>query len=61
VKYLVDTCVVSELVKPRPEPNVVRWVEARDEEDLLLSVLTLGELRKGIDRLDDGARRPALL
>jgi toxin FitB len=60
VRYLVDTCVLSELVKPRPSEAVVAWVRARDEGDLFLSVLTLGELRKGIDRLDDGARRRLL-
>jgi predicted nucleic acid-binding protein len=60
VRYLLDTCVVSELVRSRPSPGVVRWVEGRDEDDMLLSVLTLGELRKGVDRLPDGPRRKAL-
>lgn len=60
MKYLVDTCVLSELVKPRPSEAVVAWVRSRDEADLFLSVLTLGELRKGIDRLDDGVRRRQL-
>ena len=60
MKYLVDTCVLSELVKPCPAEAVVRWVEAHDEGDFFLSVLTLGEIRKGIDRLEDGPRRRAL-
>ena len=55
--YLLDTCVLSELAKPRPDASVVRWLEAADETALYLSVLTLGELEKGIARLAPSARR----
>jgi hypothetical protein len=58
--FLLDTNVISELVRPRPEPRVAGWVEATDENLLHLSVLTLGEIRKGIDSLKDAARRVAL-
>ena len=58
--FLLDTNVVSELVKPKPYPNVVQWMEATDENLLYLSVLTLGEIRKGIASLPDGARRVKL-
>jgi toxin FitB len=51
--FLLDTNVVSELMRPRPEPKVVSWVDATPEELLHLSVITLGEIRKGIERLDD--------
>lgn len=58
--FLLDTNVVSELVRPRPEAKVKSWVAAADEELLYLSVLTLGEIRKGIALLKDASRRAAL-
>jgi predicted nucleic acid-binding protein len=57
VKWLLDTCVISELVRPKPEPSVVEWVRHQQEEHLFLSVLTLGELCKGIQRLPDSHKR----
>ena len=60
MRYLLDTCVISEAIRRKPEPRVVRWVEARDEGDLYLSVLSLGELQKGIAKLEDATRRAAL-
>jgi len=60
VKALLDTCVVSELAKPRPDPGVAAWVTAEDEADLYLSVLTLGEIRKGVERLPDAPRKDVL-
>ena len=58
--FLLDTNVISELVKPRPEPKVVNWIEGIDENLLYLSVLTLGEIRKGVAALPQSARRTAL-
>lgn len=60
MKYLLDTCVVSELTKPQPSPRVTRWLEAVDERQLALSVLTVGELEKGIERLAVSKRKRAL-
>ena len=60
MKYLLDTCVVSELVRPAPIQTLVDWMNSQQEERLFMSVLTLGELRKGIDRLPEGARRTRL-
>jgi toxin FitB len=57
VNYLLDTNAISEWVKPRPDPGVVRWFDEVDEDRTYLSVITLGELRKGVDRLTDGHRR----
>jgi hypothetical protein len=57
VSYLLDTCVLSELAKPEPDAGVVRWLDEADETGLYLSVLTLGELEKGIARLPSSARR----
>jgi predicted nucleic acid-binding protein len=56
VKYLLDTNVVSELIKREPNPSVVRWVDQRDEGTLFLSVVTFGELQKGIKKLRDEKR-----
>ena len=58
--FLLDTNVVSELIKPKPDENVVRWVEQTDESILFLSVLTLGEIRNGTESLRSGRRRGRL-
>lgn len=58
--FLLDTNVISELVKPRPEPKVCSWIEAVDESLLFLSVLTTGEIRKGITSVRDASRRMRL-
>lgn len=58
--FLLDTNVISELVKPRPETRVVSWIAAIDESLLYLSVLTLGEIRRGISSLPSTLRRASL-
>jgi predicted nucleic acid-binding protein len=58
--YLLDTNVISELVKLRPEAKVVSWVQTTSEELLYLSVLTIGEIRKGIDSLPRSNKRGLL-
>lgn len=58
--FLLDTNVVSELVRKTPEPKVVQWIQDTDEELLYLSVLTMGEIRKGITSHPDAARRVKL-
>ncbi len=60
MNYLLDTCVISELVKPRPNRKVVEWVRRQDESSLFLSVITIGEIEKGIARLE-GSKRKQLL
>ena len=60
MSYLLDTNVVSEWVKPRPEPGVVAWLSNVDEDRVFISVVTLGELRHGIERLPPGRRRSQL-
>jgi predicted nucleic acid-binding protein len=47
--YLLDTCVLSELRKPKPHPGVVTWLAGIQPEEAFLSVLTLGEIRRGIE------------
>ena len=58
--YLLDTNVLSEGVKLRPDPRVKAWVDAIDEQLLHVSVLTLGEIRKGIESLPASSHRATL-
>jgi predicted nucleic acid-binding protein len=60
VSWLLDTCVISELAKPRPAASVVAWIRASREDELFISVITLGELERGIAKLPGSARRKAL-
>lgn len=60
MSYLLDTCLVSELVRKRPSSAVLSWLERQPERDLFLSVLTFGELQKGIARLPDNLKRRRL-
>ena len=60
VGFLLDTNVVSELRRKRPEPRVLRWFEWLDNSQLYLSVLTIGEIRRGIERLTDPMQRSQL-
>jgi predicted nucleic acid-binding protein len=60
VSYLIDTNVISEVVRPRPNSNVLRWFAAAPDESLHLSVLTLGELRSGVERLRDRGKKERL-
>ncbi len=61
MSYLLDTNVLSELRRKTPNPDVVDWFSQRPAMTLYLSVLTLGELRKGIENLADVVRRSAML
>ena len=58
--FLLDTNLISELVRPRPNSGVIDWIQNTDESILHISVLTLGEIRKGIAVLAAGRRRAAL-
>jgi predicted nucleic acid-binding protein len=57
VSFLLDTNVISEWQKPRPNPGLTAWTSSADEDDLFLSVVTLAELRYGIERMPEGSRR----
>lgn len=61
MSYLIDTNVLSELRRRQPERKVVAWMQSRHPQSLFLSVLTLGEIRKGLEKVDDAARRQTLL
>ena len=60
MSLLLDTSVISELVKKTPHDGVLAWLSRQDEESLYLSVLTIGELEKGIVKLRVSARRDRL-
>ncbi|MBX3499948.1 MAG: PIN domain-containing protein [Alphaproteobacteria bacterium] len=60
MRYLLDTSVVSEMVKATPHRGVVAWTNAQPFDTIHLSVVTLIELRFGIDRLPPGKRREGL-
>lgn len=61
MSYLVDTNVLSELRRRNPNPGVANWFAQRPPITLHISVLTLGEIRKGIESLADETRKLALL
>ncbi len=60
MKYLLDTCVISEVVRPEPATVVLQWLNAHHEGDLHLSVVTLAEIQKGIHKLADTHRQQRL-
>jgi toxin FitB len=60
MNFLLDTNVVSEWVKPRPNAGLIRWTESVDEDRVFISVISLAELRYGVERMPVGARRSRL-
>jgi hypothetical protein len=58
--YLADTNVVSELARATPAASVLRWLNEAQYQSIHMSVLSLGELRKGVERLPDGSRKEQL-
>ncbi len=60
MSYLLDTNVISELVSPRPAPSVTNWIESLDPESVFLSVITIGELKRSIEKLSDSRRKKRL-
>ncbi len=60
MRFLLDTCAISELVKPAPDPGVLEWFAQQDELALYVSALSLGELKRGIEKLTAGKRKTFL-
>jgi predicted nucleic acid-binding protein len=58
--WLLDTNILSELRRPRPEPRVLSFIAAQPLDTLFISAVTLAEIRFGIERLDDAAKRAEL-
>lgn len=60
MSHLLDTCVISELVKPEPNAKLLQWFSEHDEDSLYLSMLTIGELERRIAKLAAPRRRASL-
>jgi predicted nucleic acid-binding protein len=60
MKFLLDTCVISEIIRQKPSGKVIKWIKKEDESNLFISVLTLGELHKGIEKLPASKRKEEL-
>lgn len=60
MSFLLDTCVLSELLKIKPDRNVIEWISSIDEDRLFISVITIGEIQKGISRLPHSKKRKQL-
>jgi predicted nucleic acid-binding protein len=55
--FLLDTCVLQELMRSSPEPSVLRWISQVREDDLFLSVLSIGELTRGVEKMAKDEKR----
>ncbi|NCC31162.1 MAG: type II toxin-antitoxin system VapC family toxin [Chloroflexia bacterium] len=60
MNYLLDTNIISELIKKQPNAKVVQWIDAQDPIRMYLSVITIGEIRKGIEKLPLSERKATL-
>lgn len=60
MNYLLDTCLISELSKSKPDKKVVDWVLSENETGFYVSVLTFGELHKGIEKLPESKKKDEL-
>jgi predicted nucleic acid-binding protein len=60
MRFLLDTCVISELVSKQSTLSVVDWIDGIEDERLFLSVLTIGEIQRGIEKLPDSKRKQNL-
>jgi len=60
LRFLLDTMVVSEPAKPTPSASVIEWLAFQVAPDLAISVLTVGEIARGVGRLPPGKRKSAL-
>ena len=60
MKYLLYTCVISELVAKHPNPKVVDFIDSLDSDDVFLSVITIGEIAKGVEKLPKSKRKQEL-
>jgi len=61
VKYLLDTNVISEFISKNPNQKVVKYILTLDETDLYLSAITIGEIKAGIEKLDNSRKKETLL
>ncbi|MCB0103297.1 MAG: type II toxin-antitoxin system VapC family toxin [Anaerolineales bacterium] len=57
MKYLLDTSIISELISQKPNPSVVEFVDSLDQEDMYLSVITIGEITRAIQKIYEPRRK----
>lgn len=60
MNFLLDTCVISELVAKKPNEQVLQWIDTVDPAAVYLSVVTIGEICKGIEKLPGSKRKASL-
>lgn len=60
MRYLLDTNIISEIVRPAPSPALIKWMAAQADQDLFIAALTVAEIRRGILETPAGKRRAAL-
>ena len=60
MNYLLDTCVLSEFIRAQPDAGVIEWLDSIEEEKLFISVITIGEIQRGIERLLNSHRKTEL-
>jgi len=61
MNFVLDTCALSEPMKPRPDSGFISWLRAQNPDHLFICTLSLGELRNGIDRLPSSPKKHDLL
>ena len=60
MRYLLDTCVFAEYSKARPNEKIIEWVDTQIQETLYVSVVTIGEIEKGIAKMQPSRRRTGI-
>ena len=61
MRFLLDTNILSEVTKPRPEGRVLDWLDGLDEDRSFISVVSIAEIRRGVALMDNGRKRDALV
>jgi toxin FitB len=60
MKYVLDTNVISEAINKQPNPQVMNWLRGMDAQELYLSVVTIGEIKKGVEKLPESTRKKTI-
>jgi toxin FitB len=60
MKYVLDTNVISEAINKQPNPQVMNWLRGMDAQELYLSVVTIGEIKKGVEKLPESHRKETI-
>lgn len=61
MSYLLDTCVLSEFTKKIPDEKLIRWIDSIPDDELYINVITLGEIQRGVEKLNDAPRKTGLV